>query len=249
MLPTMAEHNPIQRRDTTPPNPTDRAARTNERKSHLRSLAVAGTLASVGAFTVLAASNTQVTQSTTPPATEQQVQDQVQGLDDGFTQVPDTTATPSQDDFFNQDWPRRAKRHHRAAAAGRGTGPCRPVHVRWLVMTNLTTTGTTFRAMGTEIAVRVGHETPAALVAEVRDLFEHWEAVLSRFLPDSELSRINAAAGTSVRVSPLVHRVICEALRAAPARPTERSIPPLASNSSRRATRSRSTFRPPRSFV
>lgn len=103
MLPTMAEHNPIQRRDTTPPNPTDRAARTNERKSHLRSLAVAGTLASVGAFTVLAASNTQVTQSTTPPATEQQVQDQVQGLDDGFTQVPDTTATPSQDDFFNQD--------------------------------------------------------------------------------------------------------------------------------------------------
>ena len=82
-------------------------------------------------------------------------------------------------------------------------------------MTNLTTTGTTFRAMGTEIAVRVGHETPAALVAEVRDLFEHWEAVLSRFLPDSELSRINAAAGTTVRVSPLVHRVICEALRAA----------------------------------
>lgn len=82
-------------------------------------------------------------------------------------------------------------------------------------MSHGTTTGTTFRAMGTEIAVRVEHDTPSDLVREVRDLFEHWEAVLSRFLPDSELSRVNAAAGTTVRVSPLFHRVLTQALRAA----------------------------------
>ena len=82
-------------------------------------------------------------------------------------------------------------------------------------MTSLTTTGTTFRAMGTEIAVRVEHDAPSHLVSEVRDLFEHWEVVLSRFIPDSELSRVNAAAGATVRVSPLFHRVLTQALRAA----------------------------------
>jgi thiamine biosynthesis lipoprotein len=69
--------------------------------------------------------------------------------------------------------------------------------------------------MGTEIAVRVEHDAPSHLVSEVRDLFEHWEAVLSRFIPDSELSRVNAAAGATVRVSPLFHRVLTQALRAA----------------------------------
>lgn len=82
-------------------------------------------------------------------------------------------------------------------------------------MTSVTATGTTFRAMGTEIAVRVEHETPWDLVGEVRALFDHWEAVLSRFIPDSELSRVNAAAGATVRVSPLFHRVLTQALHAA----------------------------------
>lgn len=103
----MAEHNPIQRRDTTPPSPSDRAAQTNERKSHLRSLAVAGTLASVGAFTALAASNTHVAANAAPSVTGQQVQDEFQdqtrqGLDDGFTQSPDDSAVPTLDDGFGQ---------------------------------------------------------------------------------------------------------------------------------------------------
>jgi hypothetical protein len=104
----MADHNSIQRHDTTPPPPSDRAAKTNERKSHLRSLAVAGTLASVGAFTALAASNTHVASTAAPAASEQQGQDPTQsqtqqGLDDGFTQSPDNAGVvPSTDDYFDQ---------------------------------------------------------------------------------------------------------------------------------------------------
>lgn len=103
----MAQHTPIQGGDTTPPPPSERAAKTNERKSHLRSLAVAGTLASVGGFTALAASNTHVAPTATPAATQQQVQDPSQGqtrqgLDDDFTQSPDNAGVPSSDDYFDQ---------------------------------------------------------------------------------------------------------------------------------------------------
>ena len=65
-----------------------------------------------------------------------------------------------------------------------------------------------FRAMGTEI-VAVANE-PSALDG-VRVLFEQVEACCSRFRPGSELSRVNAAPGDAVLVSPL----LAEALRAA----------------------------------
>lgn len=74
---------------------------------------------------------------------------------------------------------------------------------------------TTFTAMGTDITVRVEHREAGDLLVEARDLFENWEAVLSRFRPDSELSRLNARAGSAVPVSPLLLRVIVAALRAA----------------------------------
>lgn len=84
-------------------------------------------------------------------------------------------------------------------------------------MTTVSTHGATFRAMGTEIAVRVEHASSEALVTEVRDLFARWESTLSRFLPGSELSRINAADGRPVRMSDLLADVLGESLQAAAA--------------------------------
>ena len=49
----------------------------------------------------------------------------------------------------------------------------------------------------------------------VEDLFATWEAALSRFRPDSELSLLNASAGRPFVVSPLLAAVVEEALRAA----------------------------------
>jgi thiamine biosynthesis lipoprotein len=56
----------------------------------------------------------------------------------------------------------------------------------------------TFPAMGTEVhLLAAGAEAPGVL-DEVRDLVASWEARWSRFRPDSELSRLNAAAGRPV---------------------------------------------------
>jgi thiamine biosynthesis lipoprotein len=65
-----------------------------------------------------------------------------------------------------------------------------------------------FRAMGTEV---VTVADGAHDLGGVRALFEEVEACCSRFRPGSELSRINAAPGDPVRVSPL----LAEALEAA----------------------------------
>ena len=72
-----------------------------------------------------------------------------------------------------------------------------------------------FHAMGTEITVRVGHPDADDLIAGAERLFADWEAALSRFRPESELCRMNARAGSPVRVGPLLLRVMTEALRAA----------------------------------
>ncbi|HEY7295687.1 MAG TPA: FAD:protein FMN transferase [Dehalococcoidia bacterium] len=78
-----------------------------------------------------------------------------------------------------------------------------------------------FRAMGTEIALAVwpwpDHETAAdeALWREVTFLRDA-EALLSRFQPDSEISRLNRGAGP-LRVSPLTFEAIQVALAAAAA--------------------------------
>ena len=57
--------------------------------------------------------------------------------------------------------------------------------------------------MGTEIlaCVDVDSGQPPALLAEVPRWFEDWEQTLSRFRPDSELSRLNQAVDQPARVS------------------------------------------------
>jgi thiamine biosynthesis lipoprotein len=67
-----------------------------------------------------------------------------------------------------------------------------------------------FESMGCEIAVEGA--TPAEL-ARIQALFEERDAVFSRFRPESELSRVNAAGGTTV-VSPLFARMLELALQA-----------------------------------
>lgn len=73
-----------------------------------------------------------------------------------------------------------------------------------------------FSAMGTRVAVLAAKASVAPAAAVVRALFETWEAALSRFLPESELSRLNRSTGP-VAVSPLLYTVLSRALAAAAA--------------------------------
>jgi FAD:protein FMN transferase len=74
-----------------------------------------------------------------------------------------------------------------------------------------------FRAMGTTISMLLP-ENEAELGTEVvRTLFLEWEQVLSRFLPESELSQLNQQAETPVAVSNLLYHVLATALTAAQA--------------------------------
>jgi thiamine biosynthesis lipoprotein len=60
-----------------------------------------------------------------------------------------------------------------------------------------------FHAMGSQMLAVLEQEseqTPSVLNC-VPDWFEEWEAVLSRFRPESELSRLNAISGQPVQVS------------------------------------------------
>lgn len=73
-----------------------------------------------------------------------------------------------------------------------------------------------FAALGTTVSVLVTDpgalgEATELVRAHVADL----DQAASRFRPDSELSRLNAAAGRSVPVSPLLLTAVTEALRAA----------------------------------
>ena len=74
----------------------------------------------------------------------------------------------------------------------------------------------TFAAMGTTVTtiLPAAHGRRAVVV---ENLFRSWEDRLSRFLPDSELSRLNARAGDAVRVSRLLFDVVDVALGAAKA--------------------------------
>jgi thiamine biosynthesis lipoprotein len=74
-----------------------------------------------------------------------------------------------------------------------------------------------FPAMGTTISVLAPEENAEAARDAARWLFAEWEAVLSRFRSDSDLSRLNARAGAWVAVSPLLFDVTTMALEAAPA--------------------------------
>ena len=74
-----------------------------------------------------------------------------------------------------------------------------------------------FRAMGSQILAVVDGETARAeaRLAEVPRWFEAWEERLSRFRPESELSRLNRSAGREVPVSRVLWDVIEAALEAA----------------------------------
>ncbi len=78
-------------------------------------------------------------------------------------------------------------------------------------------TQTTFHAMGTTIALLLPRTMSEQATRGVADLFATWERALSRFQPDSELSRLNAQVGQPVVVSPLLLRVLTAALEAAEA--------------------------------
>ncbi len=73
-----------------------------------------------------------------------------------------------------------------------------------------------FRAMGTDVDVLLpaGREGAAAIVVSI---FEAWERRCSRFDPQSELSRLNAAAGAPVIVSRPLFEAVSSALEAAAA--------------------------------
>lgn len=74
-----------------------------------------------------------------------------------------------------------------------------------------------FRAMGCQMRAVVDADTPEAgdALQNVPIWFEIWEQCLSRFRPDSELSRLNAQSGRWVTVSQTLWEVIQTALRAA----------------------------------
>jgi thiamine biosynthesis lipoprotein len=74
-----------------------------------------------------------------------------------------------------------------------------------------------FRAMGCAVRAEVASPDPwaQAPLDQVASLFETWEAKLTRFRPDSELSQLNARAGEAVPVSPVLWEVIQASIRAA----------------------------------
>ncbi len=69
--------------------------------------------------------------------------------------------------------------------------------------------------MGTDVTVVLPARDAAAAAGVVADLFADWEARLTRFRPESELSRLNASDGRAVRFSPVLFTVVEAALRAA----------------------------------
>jgi len=81
-----------------------------------------------------------------------------------------------------------------------------------------------FSSMGTDVTVLAapGHAEAVELVAQ---LFAAWDARFSRFKADSELSVLNAAAGTSVEVSEPMAIAIAAAIEAA--RATDGLFDPL----------------------
>ncbi len=69
-----------------------------------------------------------------------------------------------------------------------------------------------FRAMGTTVALIAPVEQCEQGLTIVHALFTQWEEVLSRFLPASELTYVNAHAGETVTVSELFFTVLAHAL-------------------------------------
>lgn len=71
-----------------------------------------------------------------------------------------------------------------------------------------------FRAMGTSMLVALEcAESDSQILQQVPAWFEYWETIFSRFRPESELSRLNRASGTRVKVSAIFWDVLQTALR------------------------------------
>ena len=83
--------------------------------------------------------------------------------------------------------------------------------------TDATCAQVSFRAMGCAVRAQVESADPRASerLERVPAWFEAWEARLSRFRPQSELSRLNARAGELVGVSPILWQVVRDAIQAA----------------------------------
>lgn len=76
---------------------------------------------------------------------------------------------------------------------------------------------TEFQAMGTTVTLLNPEKQAQKATTIIRQLFSDWEQVLSRFRPESELSRLNGSVGEAVIVSPLLFTVLQAALAAAKA--------------------------------
>ncbi len=72
-----------------------------------------------------------------------------------------------------------------------------------------------FRAMGTEVEVLAVPTLADGVMERVRALFQEVETALSRFQPESELSRLNASRGRPFAPSPLLRTVLGGAMEAA----------------------------------
>lgn len=72
-----------------------------------------------------------------------------------------------------------------------------------------------FRAFGGAVAALVEAADPGRDLRAVPRWFRGWERRLSRFLPESELCRLNTAAGSPTRVSPTLFAALEAALAAA----------------------------------
>jgi thiamine biosynthesis lipoprotein len=72
-----------------------------------------------------------------------------------------------------------------------------------------------FHAMGTTITVLAPLPRLVAATRMTRDLFEEWEQALSRFRPESEVSRLSASGGRYVKLSALLYEALSTALDAA----------------------------------
>ncbi len=74
----------------------------------------------------------------------------------------------------------------------------------------------TWKALGTSVHVLSTHDDGLeAATAAVRDVLEDVDEAYSRFRNDSELTRLNANAGRTIRISPLLATAIDAALRGA----------------------------------
>src|SRR5256885_15862752 len=71
-----------------------------------------------------------------------------------------------------------------------------------------------FWAMGTTISFLLPENRLKVGTSAVRSLFSEWEQALSRFLPESELSRLNRQAGTPVVGSDLLFGVLSRGVAA-----------------------------------